>query len=106
MRRFHIAIGVADIAASVDDYSQRLGQHPVLVVPGEYALWRTEALNLSIRYMPAEPGSLRHVGWEDTQARTLSVQRDVNGLIWEYFSAEDQAREIRANWPRADYRPR
>ena len=105
MRRFHIAISVSDIAASVEDYSGRLGQQPVLIIPGEYALWRTDRLNLSIRYAPASAGELRHLGWEDPQAQTLSVERDVNGLVWECFSARDQAREIVANWPDTDYRP-
>ncbi|MCP1675506.1 catechol 2,3-dioxygenase-like lactoylglutathione lyase family enzyme [Natronocella acetinitrilica] len=105
MRRFHIAIGVADIAASVEDYTQRLGQEPVLVIAGEYALWRTDRLNLSIRYAPAAPGELRHLGWEDPQAETLSIEHDVNGLVWERFSAHDQAAEIAAIWPASNYKP-
>jgi len=49
MKRFHLALGVSDVEASVDDYSQRLGCRPGLLIPGKYALWRTDAVNLSIR---------------------------------------------------------
>lgn len=49
MRVLHLALAVSNIEQSVADYSARLGVLPVVVVPGEYALWRAEALNLSIR---------------------------------------------------------
>lgn len=103
MKRFHLALGVEDIEASVKDYSKRLGADPVLVIPGRYALWRTPQLNFSVRHIPGNDAGLRHVGWEDPEAATLSVERDVNGLLWERFTAEDQAREIRANWPDTQY---
>jgi len=96
-QRFHLALGVADIAASVRDYSARLGCEPEVVVEGEYALWRTHALNVSIR-RSGEIG-LRHLGWEDDSASTFSKQADINGIVWEHFSAELQQREIRALWP-------
>jgi hypothetical protein len=48
LKRFHLALGVADVEASTGDYSQRLGCRPDLLIPGEYALWRTDAVNLSI----------------------------------------------------------
>ena len=38
MKRFHLALGVADVEASADDYSQRLGCRPDLLIPGKYAL--------------------------------------------------------------------
>lgn len=101
MRRIHIALGVGDIAASVADYTRRLGMAPVVVVPGEYALWRTDALNLSIRCTDA--GQLRHLGWEDDACEAFTVETDVNGIAWERFSAAQQAGEIRAIWPDADY---
>lgn len=106
MKRFHLAIGVEDIEASVADYTRRLEAKPDLVIPGHYALWRTPTLNLSIRHIHGTEAQLRHVGWEDPAAETLSVEHDVNGLIWEHFSARDQAMEIRANWPDVDYEPR
>lgn len=104
MRRFHLAVGVEDIEASVEEYSRRLDARPVLLIPGEYALWRTRELNLSVRYIPGRDTGIRHVGWEDPGAETLSVERDINGLVWERFSARDQAQEILANWPDADYK--
>lgn len=103
MRRFHIAISVADISRSVDDYTQRLGSPPTVVVPGEYALWRTVSLNLSIRRTTEPTGTLRHLGWEDPLARDFMTERDVNGILWESFSAEQQAREILEIWPHANY---
>ena len=101
MKRFHIAIGVADIAPSIDDYTARLGALPCVVVPGEYALWRTEALNVSIR-RTGGVGTLRHLGWEDPSAPSFSKDTDVNGIIWERFNAEQQEREILDTWPQAE----
>jgi extradiol dioxygenase family protein len=33
MKRFHLAVGVSDVEASADDYSQRLGCRPDLLIP-------------------------------------------------------------------------
>lgn len=49
MKKFHLAILTDDIAATVQDYSHRLSAQPCVVVDGEYALWRTEMLNISVR---------------------------------------------------------
>ena len=107
MKRIHIALGVADVEASAHDYSQRLGRQPDLVIPGEYALWRTETLNFSIRkVVSAEAGRLRHLGWEDPEATAFSVERDLNGILWERFTADQQADEILQIWPGTDYLPR
>ena len=104
MRKFHIAIGVADIEQSVADYSERLGASPVVVVPGEYALWRTEQLNFSIRTVESEEaGRVRHLGWESAHAPGFTADTDCNGILWESFSAEQQAREILEIWPDAEY---
>lgn len=46
MKRIHVALGVSDIEASVIEYTARLGHAPVVVVPNEYALWRTAEVNL------------------------------------------------------------
>lgn len=40
------------------------------------------------------PGALRHLGREDESASSFSEEKDVNGLTWERFSAEQQAAEI------------
>jgi hypothetical protein len=98
-RRLHLALGVTDIAASVRDYSQRLGAAPQLVVDGEYALWRTQCLNVSIRR--ADVSGLRHLGWEDESAQDFTREPDVNGIVWERFSARQQTQEIRNLWPQA-----
>lgn len=106
MRKFHIAISTNRIDDTIGDYSARLGVEPCSVVAGEYALWRTETLNVSVRRDPScEPGALRHLGWEDPEAETFSDTTDVNGIKWERFSAEGQASEINALWPEARYRP-
>lgn len=106
MRRIHIALGVADIAASVADYTRRLGAAPVVVVAGEYALWRTDALNLSIRRVDAAAaGTLRHLGWEEADCAAFTVETDSNGIAWERFSAAQQAGEIDAIWPGTGYVP-
>ena len=105
MRTLHLALAVSNIEQSVADYSARLGALPVLVVPGEYALWRSKALNLSIRKTSEPSGTLRHLGWEDTEAKEFSAETDCNGLIWEKFTASHQAHEINEIWPRANFKP-
>jgi len=102
MKRFHIALGVADVQASIEDYSQRLGCRPSVVVSGEYALWRTSSLNLSIRRTTEQAGALRHLGWEDPSAQEFTAEKDVNGILWEHFSSQQQDREILQHWPNAE----
>jgi hypothetical protein len=102
MKKIHIAIGVSDIARSVTEYSKRFGCPPVVVIPHEYALWRTESVNFSIRQAPQAPGALRHLGWEDDSTQEFSQDVDVNGITWERFTAEQQAREIKETWPNSD----
>ncbi len=94
MKRFHIALAVADLEASIEDYSRRLGQPPSVVVPRQYAMWRTGLLNFSINEQPARAGQLRHVGFEDDTVQGYSSSVDVNGLEWELFSAAEQDRRI------------
>ncbi len=98
-RRLHLALGVADIEASIADYSSRLGLEPDCIVPGIYALWRTAALNVSIRVVPVgEAGQLRHLGWEEPDATAMETSVDVNGILWERFSCSVQRQEIEALW--------
>jgi len=59
MKRFHLALGVSDVKSSADDYSQRFGCRPDLLIPGKYALWRTDAVSLSIRQVGHETGGAR-----------------------------------------------
>ena len=106
VKKLHIAISTDQIAETVADYSQRLNAKPCLVIPGEYALWRTESLNLSIRQdAAATPGSLRHLGWEVPEATGFTQDTDVNGLVWERFNPQHQADEINQLWPEAGYKP-
>lgn len=105
MKKLHLAISTDDIAASVADYSARLGCEPALVIEGAYALWRTESLNLSIRQgAGVAPGQVRHLGWEDNQAKAFTAETDVNGITWERFAAQHQAEEINDVWPGTNYR--
>jgi len=95
MRRFHIALAVADLSDSIRDYSQRLGTGPTAVVPGKYALWRTDQLNFSINEQPQRAGQLRHLGFEDDAAPPgFAVERDVNGIDWELFTPAAQDEKI------------
>lgn len=105
MRVLHLALAVSNIEQSVGDYSARLGALPVVVVPEQYALWRTATLNLSIRKSNEAPGTLRHLGWEDTTATEFSNEIDCNGIVWESFAAAHQAQEINDIWPGTKYQP-
>ena len=94
MKRFHIALAVANLDESISDYSRRLGQAPSAVVPGQYAMWRTELLNFSINEKPEKAGQLRHVGFEDDAAQGYASSVDVNGIEWELFSSAEQDARI------------
>jgi len=94
MKRFHIAIAVRDLQASIEDYSRRLGQPATIVVAGKYAMWRTSLLNFSINQTPERAGQLRHVGFEDDRAAGFTCSRDVNGIDWELFSPDAQDKKI------------
>ena len=106
MKKLHIAISTGNIESTVDDYSIRLDSKPCSYIPGEYALWRTNCLNVSVRQDPScQSGGLRHLGWEDPSAPEFSEETDVNGIVWENFSAQQQAEEINELWPEAGYEP-
>lgn len=107
MKKIHIAISTNKIEETIKDYSARLEAKPCSVVTGEYALWRTETLNLSIRQDPkCTSGELRHLGWEDSTTTEFSQDTDVNGIVWEKFTAQQQADEINELWPQANYEPK
>jgi len=104
MKKIHLAIATDNIAATIEDYSQRLECEPVLVIPNEYALWRSDFFNISIRQdSTCKPGELRHMGWEDSEAKAFTTSIDVNGLLWESFTAEHQSEEIEEAWPGTGY---
>ena len=106
MKKLHLAISSANIEKTVADYTIRLQAKPCLVIPGEYVLWRTASLNLSVRRdADSKSGELRHLGWEDPSATAFDQDVDVNGIIWERFTARQQADEINALWPDVNYHP-
>ncbi len=107
MKKLHIiAISTNKIKETIDDYTIRLGIEPCLFVPNEYALWRTDSLNVSIRQDPScTPGELRHLGWEDDSAEKFSQNIDIKGIIWEHFNAQQQADKINKLWPEINYQP-
>ena len=106
MNKLHIAISTDKIEETVSDYTIRLGAEPCTYIENEYALWRTDFLNVSIRQdVKCTPGELRHLGWEDSSAQEFSQDTDVNGIVWERFSAQQQADEINELWPEANYQP-
>lgn len=97
MKKFHISIATDDIEKSVEDYSNRLGKQPDSMLAGEYAFWRTESLNFSIRRDTQKTiGALRHLGWEDPESSEFTSDTDANGISWENFSAEQQLEEIKS----------
>lgn len=103
MKKFHISIATDDIEKSVKDYSSRLGKQPDSMLAGEYAFWRTESLNFSVRHDTKKAvGALRHLGWEDSESTEFTSDTDINGIIWESFSAEQQLEEVRALWLEAE----
>lgn len=50
-----------------------------------------------------KPGELRHLGWEDPDAVEFTTSTDVNGIVWENFTAQHQAEEIEEAWPGNGY---
>ena len=96
-QKFHIAFEVRDIATSVTEYTARLGTAPEIVIENEYALWRTSILNFSIR-KGQNSGRLRHIGFEDSNTPAFREEADINGVVWEYFTALQQKKEIRELW--------
>ena len=75
------------------------------MISNAYALWRTAGLNFSIRKVEEGVGQLRHCGWEDASAPSFRAATDVNGIVWETFTAAQQADEIRKTWPASEYAP-
>lgn len=97
--KFHLAISVEQLDASIEEYSRRLRCKPCRIIPEEYALWRTDTLNFSIRRTDEKPGTVRHLGWEDESAEAFTEDTDINGIVWERFASSHQQQEIEALWP-------
>ncbi len=105
-KRVHVALTVPDLGTAIHDYAKRLGVMPQVVAPGEYALFLTPILNLSLKAAPGKPTSLRHLGFEDPDCAAMSAASDPGGMMWERFSLAQQADEIRAEYPKTNWRPK
>ena len=105
MKRIHVALAVSSLDDAVADTRHRLGVEPCVVVPDTYALFRTASVNLSLTVNAERAGQLRHLGVEDPQAEAFAAEPGPDGLVWERFTAEQQADEINTCWPQANYTP-
>jgi hypothetical protein len=105
MKRIHIALAVGELESSIIEYTKRLGAKPCCVVANAYALWRTDQVNLSITVNAEEAGTLRHLGFEDSDVKTMNIETDINGFIWERFTEDQQNQEILNYWPNAGFLP-
>ena len=105
MKRIHVALAVSKLDDAIADTRDRLGVEPCVIVPGTYALFRTVSVNLSLTEDAEQAGRLRHLGIEDAEAPTFSSDPGPDGLVWERFTAEQQADEINTYWPEASYTP-
>jgi hypothetical protein len=94
MKKFHIAVAVKDITLSIEEYSIKLECRPEIVIDGKFALWRNDILNFSISHRPEIAGTIRHIGFENSEATESSETYDYNGVIWEEFPADIQMEEI------------
>jgi hypothetical protein len=45
--------------------------------------------------------ALRHLGLEDPTVTSFSEETDVNGIVWERFTVQEQLSEIQRHWPDA-----
>lgn len=105
MKRIHVALAVGNLDDAIADTRRRLGVEPCVVVPGTYALFRTASANLSLTESAEQAGQLRHLGIEDPEAPAFTAEPGPDGLVWERFTAEQQADEINTHWPEVNYTP-
>jgi catechol 2,3-dioxygenase-like lactoylglutathione lyase family enzyme len=103
-KRVHVSLAVADLEKAIEDYTVRLGVEPATVAGGEYALFLTPILNLSITEVPGQAGTLRHLGFEDDNAAGHQAETDNSGFMWEHFTLAQQAEEINARY-QGDWHP-
>ncbi len=96
MKKIHIALSTHNLEDSIQEYTQRLSVKPTVIIEKEYALWKTDTVNFSVRQDTNYPaGSLRHLGWENSEAKEFTQDIDVNGIIWERFNEQHQLDEIK-----------
>jgi len=75
MRRFHVHLGVPDLAASIRFYSDLFGMPPSVEKP-DYAKWMIEdpRVNFAISHRTSRTG-LNHLGLQAESARELAAIR-------------------------------
>jgi catechol 2,3-dioxygenase-like lactoylglutathione lyase family enzyme len=75
MRRFHVHVGVPDLAASIRFYSDLFGMPPSVEKP-DYAKWMIDdpRVNFAISYRPTRPG-LNHLGLQAESGEELAAIR-------------------------------
>jgi catechol 2,3-dioxygenase-like lactoylglutathione lyase family enzyme len=75
MTRFHVHLGVPDLATSIRFYSNLFGMPPSVEKP-DYAKWMLEdpRVNFAISHRPSRPG-LNHLGVQAESAEELSSIR-------------------------------
>ena len=100
--KVHIAISVSDISQSIEEYGHFLNEPPILVIPNQYALWRTKEINLSLRKTNDAPGTIRHLGFEDDSFNKFDTFTDSDGVLWETFNKVNQKDEIQTIWSEID----
>ena len=101
MKKLHVAISTRCLIETIRDYTARLSAEHCVVLD-EDALWRTDSINLSVRVdFTGNAGQLRHLGLEGPGAKEFTVDTDVNGILWECVTAQQQAGEINELWPEA-----
>ena len=90
----------------MDGHSQHLACAPCFIVAGKHALWRTQAINFVVRRdHQGRPGELQHLGREDDDAILWSSDTDVNNILQERFSCQQQIGEAPGIWPNVEIRP-
>jgi catechol 2,3-dioxygenase-like lactoylglutathione lyase family enzyme len=75
MRRFHVHLGVPDLAASIRFYSELFGRPPTVEKP-DYAKWMLDdpRVNFAISHRTARTG-LNHLGLQAESAEELAAIR-------------------------------
>lgn len=99
MERVHIAIGVSSLSESISFYEKKFSVSPELIIPHEYALFKTETMNISLRVVPENQIGVRHVGVESMRFDSFTAEKDPSGVLWESFNEQAQYDEIEEIWP-------
>ncbi len=89
-KRFHITLQVADLAGSVQDYCEILGQQPCCVIADRLALWRLNELNFLLRARDRQRTAVLQLGWEFDYLDEAQRFKDCNQLSWLFFATNMQ----------------